>query len=82
MNCELLKILISNKGDTQVNLAKKLGLSKMSVNLKVNNKYPFTLPEVTKICKIYHISPAIMLDVFFDDIYNGEDCNCNTTVNG
>lgn len=46
---------------TQGEIAKVLGVSIVSVNLKVNGKSPFTLEQITKICEQYQISADIFL---------------------
>lgn len=46
---------------TQIELAKLLGISVQSVNNKVNNRKPFTMAQVTKICSTYGISANIFL---------------------
>lgn len=46
---------------TQTELAKQLGLSTQSVNLKANGKVPWTLEQITKICELYNISADIFL---------------------
>lgn len=76
MNCEMLKKIMIESGDTQERLGKKLGLSKMCVNLKVNNKYSFTLKELVQLCKIYKLSSDDLIDIFFDDVYK---CDVNNT---
>ena len=45
----------------QSEIAELLGISIQSVNLKVNGKQDFTLPQVSKICGKYHISADIFL---------------------
>lgn len=46
---------------SQTELARELGLSIVSVNLKVNGKVPWTLEQITKICEKYDISADIFL---------------------
>ena len=46
---------------SQIELARELGLSIQSVNLKVNGKVPWTLEQITKICEKYDISADIFL---------------------
>ena len=45
----ILKSKLSLKEKTQKDLAKALGLSKVSVSKKVNGLLRFSLPEVTKV---------------------------------
>lgn len=46
---------------TQTALAKELGLSTQSINLKVNGKVPWTLEQIAVICEKYDISADIFL---------------------
>lgn len=50
-----LKGRIREKGFTQVDLAKAVGISSSSLNLKINNKRDFTLKETFAIAKILGI---------------------------
>lgn len=45
----------------QTEIAELLDISLQSVNLKVNGKQDFTLPQVKKICERYGISADIFL---------------------
>lgn len=45
----------------QSELAELLGLSIQSINLKVNGKQDFTLPQISAICGKYGISADIFL---------------------
>ena len=56
LNTNKLKGAIISAGYTQKSFAEKLGISKNSLNLKVNGRSNFTLDEVDKICEILGIS--------------------------
>ena len=43
-------------GIRQKEIAELLGIDKSNVNLKLNNKQPFTLEQVKILCDTYHIS--------------------------
>lgn len=50
-----LKALMLLQGFTQEDLAKYLGLSKQTINMKLNNKRSFKLSEIAKICDLLKI---------------------------
>lgn len=50
-----LKGKIAEMGYSQRALAEKLGMSKNTLNAKVNGKVPFNTVEVAKICEILDI---------------------------
>lgn len=56
---------IKEFGYTQENLAKETGMTKVTMNLKLNNKAFFTQPEIEKICKILRITPDEIGAYFF-----------------
>lgn len=49
----ILKSLRAEYGDTQQDLAKYLGITVNTLNLKENGKYKFTLEEALKVSKRY-----------------------------
>lgn len=52
-------------GYTQSSLADEIGLTKATMNLKLNNKAFFTQPEIEKIRKILHIHSVEIGAYFF-----------------
>ncbi len=50
-----LKALLMLQGLTQEDLAKYLGLSTQTINMKLNNKRSFKLQEINKICNLLKI---------------------------
>ena len=50
-----LKALLLLNGLNQEDLAKYLGLSKQTINMKINNKRAFRLIEISKICDLLKI---------------------------
>lgn len=68
MDGDLLKRTIAYHGDTQIDLSKKLNISSLAVNLKINGKYQFTLREVSEICRIYKLTATEMIEIFFDEL--------------
>lgn len=55
-NTRLLKAKIIEKGKTYRELAAELQISETSLRNKVNNKSPFKLCEVAKLCAILEIT--------------------------
>ena len=53
-----LKARIMGGGYTQRSLAKAIGISKNTLNSKVNGNVQFNLDEVEKICKVLHIDTS------------------------
>lgn len=51
-------------GFTQEKLAKAVGMSKNTLNLKLNNKYSFSQDEIIAICKLLNI-PISEIGEFF-----------------
>ena len=58
--CEMdimkFKGFCAEHGIRQKEIAELLGIDKSNVNLKMNNKQPFTLEQVKILCDTYHIS--------------------------
>jgi len=50
-----LKALMVEKGFTQQQLAKKLGISEQSLNYKINNKREFKASEIQALTKILDV---------------------------
>lgn len=44
---------MARHGDTNIDLAKKIGISREAVRLKIIGKNQWTIEEIEKICKIY-----------------------------
>lgn len=55
VNSILLKARMVEKGYTQDELAKKIGISPQSLNYKINNIREFKVSEIYRICKILGI---------------------------
>lgn len=54
-----LKGLLREKGMTQDDLAKAVGLSPSGLNLKINGKLDFRIPEVYAICNVMEIKDPV-----------------------
>lgn len=50
---------------TQVDFAKKIGISATSANLTLNNKRDFRQEEITKACAVLRIEASEIPDYFF-----------------
>jgi transcriptional regulator with XRE-family HTH domain len=56
---------IREQGKTQVDLAKWLGISRTSVNLKLNNRAEFSSHEIVSACEFLDIPKDAIPDYFF-----------------
>lgn len=56
---------IKERGFTQETLAKEVGMSKTTLNLKLNNKANFTTPEIEKIRRVLLIETEEIGVYFF-----------------
>ena len=65
MNISKLLGVMAEKGISQCALAKKLGISKNTVNAKLNGKGHFDTEQVSEICKILGIDdPEKKVEIF------------------
>ena len=62
----ILKSRLSLKGKTQKDLAKALGLSKVSVSKKVNGLLRFSLPEVKKVKDYLDLTNDEVVEIFIN----------------
>ena len=66
MNKNLLRSIMVLHGDTNMILAKYLGMSKQSLSAKLNeNKQEFTQGEIAAIRKRYELSDSQLVAIFF-----------------
>lgn len=63
----ILKSKLSLKEKTQKDLAKALGLSKVSVSKKVNGLLRFSLPEVKKIKDYLELTDDEVVEIFINE---------------
>ncbi len=60
-----LKGIMAEKGISQRKLAQILGVSKNTVNAKLNGRVPFDTVEATEICKILNIKDdGVKVEIF------------------
>lgn len=52
INKPMFKMVLERAGYTQTKLAKEMGISKNSLNNKVNGRVGITVAEASKMCKI------------------------------
>ena len=63
----ILKSKLSLKEKTQTDLAKALGLSKVSVSKKVNGLLRFSLPEVKKVKDYLDLTNDEVVEIFINE---------------
>ena len=63
----ILKSKLSLKEKTQKDLAKALGLSKVSVSKKVNELLRFSLPEVKKVKDYLDLTNDEVVEIFINE---------------
>ena len=56
MDNKRFKGFCAERGIKQSEIAGVLGIALTNVNLKMNNKQPFTVEQIKKLCDTYHIS--------------------------
>ena len=64
----ILKSKLSLKEKTQKDLAKALGLSKVSVSKKVNGLLRFSLPEVKKVKDYLDLTNDEVVEIFINEL--------------
>ena len=63
-NMDLLKTFIERSGISLTNVAKKLNITYVALNNKLNGKYAFTLDEALVLKKILHLTQSEWNAVF------------------
>lgn len=63
----ILKSKLSLKEKTQKDLAKALGLSKVSISKKVNGLLRFSLPEVKKVKDYLDLTNDEVVEIFINE---------------
>ena len=76
MNSRLLRAKMTMHGDTQIRLARALGLSISRFNAKLNERggASFTQKEIEGIILRYQLSPQDSIDIFFPGSYVKRNC--------
>lgn len=65
MDMNLLKYYMGNHGDTQMDLAKALGLPQSALSARMNGKIDFRKTEMEKIRNRYDLDAEKMQRIFF-----------------
>lgn len=67
MDKQKLKALLVEHGETQAKLAEALGISRVTLSSKINEKKGavFTQPEISAIKKRYALSDTQISEIFF-----------------
>lgn len=65
INSELIKKRARKLGFNQSDLAAALGIKQSSMNLKINNRRPMTLPEAEILAKLLRITNVAFGSYFF-----------------
>ena len=63
VNTARIRGLMAEHGDTQQDLAEKLGVTRSTVNNYLQGVSPITLETATKIAKIYNADPLSLITV-------------------
>ncbi|WP_054252390.1 DUF739 family protein [Neofamilia massiliensis] len=66
MNPNKLKAKMVECGDTQVDLAKAIGISASRLNLKINNNAQFRQEEIVAISERYKLTAIEIGEIFFN----------------
>ena len=67
MNINLLRSKMVLKGETQLDLAKAMNITKASMSVKMNGKNPFKLDEVKFIANRYDLSNDEIVEIFLSE---------------
>lgn len=60
MQSNLLKGIMAEQGVSQTMLAEKIGMSKNTLNAKVNGKSSITVTDIFKICEALSITDPVL----------------------
>ena len=73
VNSYYLKYIIYKNGDTVEDLANHLGITRVTLSAKINNKREFKLSEISRICKRYNMGEKQYTKAFKEHDY---ESNC------
>lgn len=76
MNTRLLRAKMAMYGDTQIRLARALGMSISRLNAKLNERggASFTQKEIEGLILRYGLTPQDSIDIFFPESYAKRNC--------
>jgi len=77
MNKNELEAIMKRFGDTQETLADALGISRVCLNSKINerNNASFTQPEIQRIKARYDLTCTQLEEIFFNQNVSNQDTN-------
>ena len=66
MNTNAFKAAMVYNGDTQATTAEFLGISRVALSEKLNQKYDFRLPEIRMLCERWKLTPEKVYEIFIE----------------
>lgn len=66
MNKNLLKSIIYKKGMTIKKVAEKLGITRISLSIKISGKTPFSIKDIKNLRKILGLTDKEIIKIFID----------------
>ena len=67
MNVNAFRSVMVYHGDTQATTAMYLGISRVALSDKLNEKYDFRLDEIKKLCDHWELTPEQVYEIFIED---------------
>jgi antitoxin component HigA of HigAB toxin-antitoxin module len=66
VNTNAFKAAMVYNGDTQATTAEFLGISRVALSEKLNQKYDFRVPEIKMLCKRWKLTPEKVYEIFIE----------------
>ena len=66
MNKNLLKSIIYKKGLTIKKVAEMLGITRISLSIKISGKTPFSIKDIKNLRKILGLTDKEIIEIFID----------------
>lgn len=66
MNTNAFKAAMVYNGDTQATTAEYLGISRVALSEKLNQKYDFRVPEIKMLCERWKLTPEKVYEIFIE----------------
>lgn len=66
MNTNAFKAAMVYNGDTQATTAEFLGISRVALSEKLNQKYDFRVPEIKMLCERWKLTPEKVYEIFIE----------------
>lgn len=64
MNAKAFRAAMVYHGDTQKTTAEYLGISRMALSSKLNERYEFRLPEIRMLCERWKLTADQVFEIF------------------